>query len=275
MNSLETLLTSVLTTLGIASPAVISAVKFVFKEYHRLRKAVDLILAIDARIDELDSRLKEAGIRDTDAIVAKHLKVLKGTVKEAFSRRDLRLDSVEHRVEVIKQDVQKTSPAGSIVLPETVSLLKKDTKSLGQRLQAIETALKFQENEQKETKKEIFQLQSREAPTPLPQESVADTNDIRQLKSDVQIIKRAVYKLGQRLKLDLSFELHLPIKKKVSPPIIPTVVESVPTSPTTTEPATTTPKVTPSLSRTKIKEAVQELVDENKELDQDFDFEGI
>lgn len=216
LNSLETLLTSVLTTLGVASPLVFKAVSFAFKQYQDIRKAVDFVLALDSRLDEMDLRLKKAGVSDADEVVTRQIRALKGSLKESFHRRDMRLDSVETRVERVVEQARQTAvvsaaaaaPAPIVKLPETVS-------GLTTKLQRAEQRLTILEGMTKDHDRRIETLIDLK-PAPIAEVRVqapaADTTAVEQkvkaVALETTILKRALLKLAAKMRVDLSFELH-------------------------------------------------------------------
>ena len=204
LTDLETILTSVLSMLGISSPFIAALVRFAFREYNKLMSAAALIEAYDARFEEMDARLKAAGIKDPDIVVTQHIRQLRGSLKESFNRRDLRLSQMETRVEQVKKEQEAERSKAPISIPHDLNSLKSHISKHKVRIDELERLLKFTYDTTK-----TLAARSAPAPVPVPAPS-ADIEKVKQLEVSVAILRRALLKLANRLNVDLSFELHTP-----------------------------------------------------------------
>jgi len=214
LSNLETLLTSVLTTLGVSSPLLVSAVRFAFREYHKLSNAAALIEAYDSRFEELDLRLKQAGIKDPDQVVTREIRRLRGSLKESFARRDLRLSQMETRVEVIRHEtLAKPQPAQPVHVPEDVTILKAKSIEQSKVVNLVKNEVKTLSYAIDELKVNQADLEQRVVGQAAPK-PITGTHDmeakLKELETQNLILKRALIKLAGRIKVDLSFELHEP-----------------------------------------------------------------
>ena len=201
-------MTSILSMLGISSPFVAALIKFVFREYNKLMSAAALIEAYDARFEELDTRLRKAGIADPDVLITRQIAQLKGSLKESFNRRDLRIQQMETKVEVIKQaQVESESKHGRILVPNDIQKLSVKTTNLDKQVQLL-TNLQKSMASQMDALSALTSAPSPTAVPPSPELEAEARRQIKELETQVVILKRALIKLATKMKVDLSFELH-------------------------------------------------------------------
>ncbi len=193
LSSLETILTSVLTSLGLASPLVVSAVKFVFSEYKKLRDAVDMVMMMDSRLEEIEARIKSLGGGSPDSKIKAHLDVFRKNLKESFNRRDERIGLVEHRVEEVKLGLEKA--------PDLRNNLHKRIEAITTRINSLEEGISQIKKDSEATKEPVIQAI-------VPKDTTGDHIAIASLETEIGKLRRALLRLGQKTGVDITWELH-------------------------------------------------------------------